>query len=539
MALSEREELELLELEAAAAKAAPQRQPLTPEQMADFKARSMASMATADKGSFMKGVLGAGARADEMYQGVKSLFTKQTPEEKARLEAGRQIRKNSGAAQVGEAAMDIGSAVPLIAFGPEILAATGAAGVPAALAPYVSGAATGFGMGALTTPDNRLVSGAKAAAGNVAGEAGGRLLTRTLGGLVKPSAAGRQLLDNDIVPTVGQAADQNSLSGRLLRKGEEVAESVPLIGSIVRRARERPQKELMQQAFDRAIPPGGVSQAVSREGVDELGKQFKQAYGVLDNYIFKPDQRLEQDVLNIVTDPNYRASRETIDGVLNFFENNYTKKFQQGPQSVGAFLSGDGFKALDSEVGRRIRDLAGQQGQEALAERRIMTAIDNALSQYRNRQLPADVVADLSATDKAYAAWKRIARASKYSDSGEITPSQLTRSVKAMSQGDSYGRGNAFMQDLTDPASILKSGTPNSGTTDRAAAIALAGATLANPALFGKYAAGTAGAAGMYARPTQKFMLGAYPWQQKAGQFGNDYLIDALRLYGLQAGLGE
>jgi hypothetical protein len=488
-----------------------------------------------------RGARGAGATLQNAAYGIKGLVSDLSPEEQRTIAANKQFLDQDTAGKVGGFAADVASfalpgglAAKGIAKGVSMLprAAQVAAGLGA-------NAAVDAGLSAAYSTEDRGDAALSGALGSVGGQLGGKLLTRAVGGLVRPSAEAQALMREGVQPTIGQAADQSTLSGRLIRKGEEIAESLPLIGSIVNRSRERAGNELTQTAFDRAVAPGGVKQAVSREGVDELGKQFKQAYGVLDQYVFKPDQQFEQDVLSIVANPNYRASKDTIDGVLSFFKRNFTDKFQQGPQGVGAFLSGDGFKALDSEIGRRIRDLAGQQGQEALAERRMLTAVEGALQQYRNRQLPSDVVQQLTDTDRAYAAWKRIARASKYSDSGEVTPAQLTRAVKAMSKGDDYGRGNAFMQDLTDPASILRNRTPNSGTADRAAAMALAdrglqaglaGAAVFNPATFLPYAAGAAGLAGAYSRPAQKALLGGYSKQKAIEQALRRYQTD--RLFG-------
>lgn len=463
------------------------------------------------------GRAGTGARAtlQNAAYGIKDIFTDLSPEEQRTVAANKQFLDEDTAGKVGGFAADVASfalpgglAAKGITKGLTMLprAAQLAAGVGA-------NAAVDAGLSAAYATGDKSDAAVSGAIGSLGGQAAGKVLSKTLGGLVTPSADAAALMRQGVQPTIGQAADQATFMGRAIRKGEEMAESYPLVGGIVRNARDRAGKEFSQVAFDRAVAPGGVKQAVSREGVDELGKQFTKAYGVLDQFTFKPDRQFEQDVLTIVNNPNFRASRDTIDGVMQFFKNNYTNKFQAGPGDV-AFLSGKGFKDFDSEIGRRIRDLAGQQGQEALAERRILTAIEGALQQYRDRNLPPEVVEQLTDTDRAYAAWKRIARASKYSPDGEVTPAQLTRAVKAMSKGDSYGRGTAFMQDLTDPAAILRNTTPNSGTADRAAAMGLAAATLYNPAAIGPYAAGAAGLGLGYTRAGQKFLLGGYGRQK-------------------------
>jgi hypothetical protein len=463
-----------------------------------------------------RGLRGAGASAQNAFYGIKDLVSELTPEQQRQVDINKQFLDEDTAGKIGGFAADVASfalpggfAAKGVTKGLTMLpkAARFAAGLGA-------NAGVDAGLSAAYATEDRGDAALMGAAGSVGGQLLGKGIGKVVGGLVRPSADAAALMQKGVQPTIGQAADQGFFAGRAIRKGEEIAQSVPLVGGIVSNARERAGKEAAQVAFDRAVAPGGVTKAVSREGVDELGKQFKQAYGVLDQHIFVPDKQIEQDVMSIVFDPNYRASRETIDGVMKFFNANYTKKFQQGPQGVGAFLSGDGFKALDSEIGRRIRDLAGQQGQEALAERRILTAIDGAVGQWRNRNLAPEVVDQLADTDRAYAAWKRIARASKYSADGDVTPAQLQRAVKAMSKGDEYGRGKAFMQDLTDPAAILRNRTPNSGTADRLAAMGLAGAAVTNPATFIPYAAGAAGLGGAYSRPGQKLLLGGYNRQK-------------------------
>jgi len=468
-------------------------------------------------GALARGARGAGATLQNAAYGIKDIFTDLSPEQRRTVDVNKQFLDEDTAGKVGGFAADVASfalpggiAAKGITKGMTMLprAAQLAAGVGA-------NTALDAGLSAAYATEDKGDAAVAGALGSLGGQAVGKVLSKTLGGVIKPSDKAVDLMRQGVQPTIGQAADQGTALGRRVSKLEESAQSLPILGDIITNARGRAQGELVQTAFDRAVAPGGVKQAVSREGVDELGKQFKQAYGVIDQYIFKPDQQLEQDVLSIVSNPNYQASKETIDRVMKFFEANYTKKFQQGPQGVGAYLSGEGFKSLDSEIGRRIRDLASQQGTEALAERRILTAIEGALGQYRNRNLPPEVVEQLADTDRAYAAYKRVARASKYSNDGDITPAQLTRAVKAMSQGDSYGRGNAFMQDLTDAGSILRNRVPNSGTFDRAAEAGLLMNFARNPVgtAAGAGAAMTIGAPA-YSRAGQKFLLGGYSRQK-------------------------
>lgn len=484
-----------------------------------------------DQGVIGRAGTGARASLQNAAYGIKDVFTDLSPEEQRTIAANKQFLDEDTAGKVGGFAADVaafalpgGIAAKGITKGLTMLprAAQFAAGLGA-------NAAVDAGLSAAYSTEDKGDAALTGALGSVGGQLLGKTLGRVAGGLVKPSADAQTLMKQGVVPTIGQAADQSTAVGRRISKLEESAQSLPIIGDVITNARGRSQNELVQAAFDRAVAPGGVAQDASREGVDELAKQFKKAYGVLDNFTFRPDKQFETDVLTIVNNPNFRASRDTIDGVLGFFKQNYTNKFQAGPGNV-AFMTGEAFKDFDSEIGRRIRDLAGQQGTEALAERRILTAIEGALGQYRNRNLPTDVVQQLADTDRAYAAYKRVARASKYSNDGNITPAQLTRAVKAMSQGDSYGRGNAFMQDLTDAGSILRNRVPNSGTFDRAAEAGLLTSFARNPVgtAVGTGAAITLGGPA-YSRMGQKFLLGGYDYQKaleealrrRTANFGN------------------
>lgn len=484
--------------------------------------------------AFQRGVRGAGASLQNAAYGVKDIFTDLTPENRRTVETNKQFLDQDTAGKVGGFAADVASfalpggvAAKAITKGVTMLprAAQIATGVGA-------NAALDAGLSAAYSTEDKGDAAISGAIGSLGGQAAGKLLSKTLGGLVTPSADAQTLMRQGVQPTIGQAADQTTFTGRAIRKGEEIAESIPLIGGIVNNARQRAASEVAEAAGRRAVAPGGVAQDATRKGIENLYKQFDQPYSVLKQFSFTPDSQLNASIANIISDPNFRALPDTRKGLKEFIDNNLSAKLQNGT------LSGAAFKDLDSEIGNRLRDLAADTGAEARAERRMLTAIESQIDAWRNRNLPSDVVDQLKDTDRAYAAWKRLARAGKYSNDGAVTPAQLTRAVRAMSQGDDFARGRAFMQDLTDPAAILRNTTPNSGTADRAAAMVLAdrtgqlmlgGAAAVNPAQFGLYAAGAAGLAGAYTRPGQKFLLGGFNRQkaiEKALRKRNAYLGD-------------
>jgi hypothetical protein len=477
-----------------------------------WKERTAATATLGNASGLKKFVLGAGSRASEMAEGVRGLFsdTPRSAEKQSTINIGQQMRDLSTPAAAGGFATDVaGFALP--GLGTAGAVTRGAAMLPRSiqlLGQLGGNAAVDAGLSAAYATGDRGQAAAEGAVGSLGGQVLGRTLSRLGGGLVTPSPQARQLMDMGVQPTIGQGADPSTFVGRGIRRSEEIAESIPLVGGIVTNARQRAGGEVAEAVGRRAVAPGGTTQEITREGIDKLYRQFDKPYSVLKQFDFTPDAQINSSITSIIADPNFRALPTTRQGVLDFINNNLASKLQNGK------LSGAAFKDLDSEVGKRLRELAADTGAEARAERRMLTAIDQQLQAWRDRNLPADVVSELKDTDRAYAAWKRLARAGKYSPDGEITPAQLTRSVRAMSQGDDFARGRAFLQDITDPAAILRSRTPNSGTADRVAGMGLVAATVANPAAFLPYAAGAAGLGGAYTRPGQKFLLGGYDWQR-------------------------
>lgn len=469
-------------------------------------------------GALARGLRGAGASLQNAAYGIKDIFTDLSPEERQTVDVNKQFLEEDTAGKVGGFAADVasfaipgGAATKGLTMLPRI-------GRVIAANPLKTAVATDAALSAAYSTEDKGEAALAGALGSAAGQGIVRGAGRLLGGVVRPSAEARTLMQKGIQPTIGQGADQGTMSGRLIRRGEEIAESVPIAGTFVSRARQRAADELGETAMQRAVPPGGTAVGgPSRESFQALRSQFDEAYKVLDPLTFTPDKQFSQDLLAIINDPDNFASRSQINRVLAFVNKNFDKKFQSSEQDT-AFISGKALKEFESKIGKRIRDLARSMNPEDAAERRILTQVDEALTQYRNRQLPPSIAQDLRETDRAYANYKRLLRAGSYvgADEGAFTPAMLTRSVKAMARNpDQYARGQALMQDLTDPASILRGRTPNSGTVDRAALLGLGAGTLINPVgtLTGA-AAGAAGTAGLYARPVQRFMLGGYNYQK-------------------------
>jgi len=171
----------------------------------------------------------------------------------------RGVRDNSGWATTGEVATDIGATMLPLAKGTSSAAKvlSRIPKLPAIVAGVAGAGAAGAGVGALTDPDSAKRGAATGALSSMGGEVLGRTLSRIVGGIIKPSAEAKNLMDKGIQPTVGQAAD-DSISNYPVKWLEERVANTPIVGGAVQYARNRARKgEFIREAFREALPPGG------------------------------------------------------------------------------------------------------------------------------------------------------------------------------------------------------------------------------------------------------------------------------------------
>lgn len=210
-------------------------------------------------GALRRGLRGAGASLQNAALGIKDVFTDLSPEEQRTAAANRQFLEEDTAGKVGGFAADVASfALPggVVAKG----LTKGLTMLPrAARAATALGAnaAVDAGLSAAYSTEDKGEGALSGALGSVGGQLLGRALARTAGGVVRPSAQAQKLMAEGVQPTIGQGADQGSMFGRRVAKLEEAAQSLPVMGDVITNARGRAQRELVQAAANRAVPPGG------------------------------------------------------------------------------------------------------------------------------------------------------------------------------------------------------------------------------------------------------------------------------------------
>jgi hypothetical protein len=493
---------------------------------------------------------GAGSSLENIGYGLKGLVTDLSPEDKREIAINKAFlegEKGEGirAENIGAFAADIGSF--LVPGGAAIkaaralpLAAKLASKAPV-LAPLAGEAALGAGLSAAYAPEDR---GTAATLGGIGGAAGygiGRAASRVAGGLVRPSEQAKELQRKGVEDlTIGQAADQDTLVGKIIRRTEEGAQSLPIAGRAISKARERADDQFAKAAMNRAVPPGGKPvEGPSREAFAQLKKDFDKAYSVLDDVELPArdvNRYLGKQISDIIEDPAKEMSKAAKRDIERFLKDGFYDKFtfkDVGPDQKSSSLigpaqkyrvidsiTGKKFKKFESDLNAKIRGLINRQFRTADEQAKLDSylQIDEALTQYRNLNVPTDVATQLKQTDAAYANFKTLERASSYiaAAGGKFTPAQLGRAVRALTPQSRFARREGLLQDLTDPAStVLKPMMPDSGTAERAFQIGALGGTVANPMVGIPALAGTTlAAAGLYSRPMQRFLLGGGSRQQ-------------------------
>ena len=483
---------------------------------------------------------GVSASFGTARRGVKGLFTDLSPEDKRQIAINKAFlegEKGEGirAENIGAFAADVASFV-----GPGGLALSGARALPLAaklaskaplLAPLAGEAALGAGLSAAYAPEDRGTAATLGVIGGAAGYGIGRAASRVAGGLVRPSEQAKELQRKGVKDlTIGQAADQGTRGGQMIRKAEESFQNLPLAGRVISNARERANDSFGKAAMNKAVPPGGKPvEGPSREAFTQLKNDFNKAYSVLDDVELPArdvNRYLGKQISDIIEDPAKEMSRAAKRDIERFLKNGFYDKFtfkNVGPDQkyrVIDSITGKKFKKFESDLNAKIRNLINRQFRTADEQAKLDSylQIDEALTQYRNLNVPTDVATQLRQTDAAYANFKTLERASSYiaAAEGKFTPAQLGRAVRALTPQSRFARREGLLQDLTDPAStVLKPMMPDSGTAERAFQIGALGGTVANPMVGIPALAGTTlGAAGLYSRPMQRFLLGGGSRQQ-------------------------
>lgn len=377
------------------------------------------------------------------------------------------------------------------------------------IADSAMGAANGAGQADNGDRLSGLVRGGlSAAAGNIAGTYG----TKAAASALNPTG-GRlaDLYGAGVRPTPGQRFAESGVVGRAVNATEEALQSVPIVGSAIRGAREGARDQFQSGAFNQALAEIGETLPKGMKPGTDPHKFAQEAFGrVYDRarsgMTMAADAELKNDLGNLAGDistlgPQAQAKLKAI------VANSINSKL------AGGQLAGDAYKRAVSDLGKhtaRLRKSAMGEDQ-ALAD--VLDGVRDAMDASARRNSSPEAVELLDAADAGYAKLVVIEDAARRrgGDDGTFTPTQFNAAVQNTSGGvrsKRFLRGDAQMQDYARQGMSLADRMPNSGTTDRANTIGLVGAGAAGylePSVLGILGA----IGGAYAPGVRKVTTGA------------------------------
>jgi hypothetical protein len=399
------------------------------------------------------------------------------------------------------------------------------------------GAAAGAAYGA-TTPvvgdatkdyasEKATQVGGGALAGAVAGPAA-HVVSEAVAPQIAPAA--RQLVQEGVELTPGQ------LYGGWAKRLEDVAQSVPFVGSYVREAREQATRSFNRAVGNRALAPIGERIPTAINPGHEMAEYIENRLGLAYGRVHSAtqmgiDPQLQSDLLRI----GQRYRRLPQDR-LNQLQGAIDDAIEIPAQAHGGIMPGDVVHGGASQ----LRQLSA----EAMADRdfnnrqlgRAFNDVHEAMMQSLERQNPG-MAAELRAANRGWANYVRIRQASAsgpaQAHEGVFSATQLGTATRGMDRTAGRGasaRGDALLQDIAEAGrSVLPAKIADSGTPERAATMGIIGGSLAiHPAAA--IAAGVIPA--LYSQTGMRFARAALMRRPQ----GAGHMANALRQYTPVAG---
>lgn len=338
-------------------------------------------------------------------------------------------------------------------------------------------------------------------AGTALGGIGGGVLG-TVGAAIAPQLqkGARELQQAGVPLTPGSAF------GGQIQSIEQAAESLPIVGELIKGARQEQFDAFNKAAFNRALkaidPKLTVPKELPlRESADFTYQQISNKYNTIyPNTQLSLNKTLERQLSGL--ENKYSTATLGDAGASQFKAqlNNIKSRFDGGKPISGAQV-----KALKEDLRLLTDAYKGSAGSEKLLGNAFDDLENSVMMSFRNQN--PKYAKDLKAADTAYATFKKVenAAASAKGAEGVFTPAQLETAVKQGNKSQ-YARGKALLQDLSGTGyDVLGNKVPDSGTAGRLgiAGMLTGGAAMLNP----KAVVPTAIASGLYTPFGMKYAM--------------------------------
>jgi hypothetical protein len=395
-----------------------------------------------------------------------------------------------------------------------------AAGLPLAVVPAGAslpsaaaiGAALGGGMGAIAPQPEAenndytrraLTSAALGAGAGAVGGAAGNMIGRVVAPKIDPNV--RRLADAGVELTPGQ------IVGGTVRKAEDAATSIPVVGTGVANAQRRSLESFNRVVGDEVLKPLGKTvpknTPAGRELIthvdDVISRAYSDALGRVKPFV--PDQQFVQDYAALLQNRTLMPDQTTFYNKV--LTNQVIPRLQKAGQIDGQLL-----QTMQSDLKRLSRGFSSSQSIPDQELGRAFLGLSGLLDDLVMRTNPA-VAGDIKAANAAFARMIRMEGASGATGAveGVFTGPQFAAAVRRADmtpRKQSFARGDALMQELADAGkAVLPSTVPDSGTPLRSMVGLAAGtgaAGMIDPAVMASYLAATGAGRAAYSEPATR-----------------------------------
>jgi len=375
-------------------------------------------------------------------------------------------------------------------------------------------AAKGLGLGAA---QGGLYGAAEADAGNgLSNGFTGALTGAVIGGtlplvgnalksVISPAASTnpsvKLLMNEGIFPTAAE------VSGGALNKFEERMQTMPWTGDIIAGARERPQAQLRDAVFNRALSPIGDKIPKGLYGWDAVAYTKKALGNKYDEVLNKigaitPDQQFTDKIASLT---------QMVDKIR--MPQAQKDKFLMAVDDVSSVIDENGvmtsqsYKEAESSLGQIAKQL--DQSKD-IYEKKMAPAVSQLKAELKGmlERQAGDSAKELAAVNEGWAQFKRGQQAAAMTGAkqGNFNSDQLLSSVRSQAGGQNKlqwsERGRTLMQDLAAAADdVMGTKTRTSGTAENKNATDFIAQGLG--------IAGAIPAAVLYSEPVQNALLRA------------------------------
>jgi hypothetical protein len=313
-------------------------------------------------------------------------------------------------------------------------------------------------------------------AGSLAPSVAASAVNKVATGLTRTEEAQR-LLDQGVDLTPGQLNPKG-----IYNQLEENVQSLPLVGPIVRSARENARETFQRAAVQRGAAPGtSVTQADPATMLDDAYASFKPLYDQAKGFPVRPEivnqganTRIDTALRTAIRNPGVLATDEQRKNILRFVNSQLTKGIRTSDDLL------DIRSSIRAEARQRIA-----QGDPDSA--RLLNDAAEVVTRSLESQLPTPALTALKTADSQYGNYKiverAVARAKDRGGRADFTPNDLSEAVaqqvgRGAGQGSyARGAGGAVRELASDGRAVLDARSPPTG--QRLAVLAPGAAALA------------------------------------------------------------